>query len=231
MAGPDFGKQIGPLPLGAWIVVVAGGLGIAYYTRRSGGGKSPTVVEDTSGDPGVGAGASGFVNASPITVDNTPPGPATNEEWAVKAINYLIAQGYDPNEADNAIRKYLESTQLNQQEYALVRIALAKLGSPPVPLPIPPPPPDPVQPVTPVTPPPPAPVQPPPAPQIRLVMVTPWPTRRSTLWGIALDFYGNGNRWPELYNANRKGTTRPDGSPGYISNPQYLRPGDMVYVP
>lgn len=232
MPMPDLGKQIGPLPLGAWIVVVGGGLGIAWYSRQSGGGKT-TVVEDTSGDPGVGVGA-GFYNASPVVVDNTPAGPVTNEEWARKAIDYLIAQGYDASAADTAVRKYLESSALSLAERALITIALTKLGSPPVPLPIPPPLPEVPKPVTQKPPPPkpapqPAPI--PPRPSIRLVRVTPWPTRTSTLYGIALQYYGNGNRWPELFSANRKGTTRPDGSPGYISNPNYLRPGDLVYVP
>lgn len=229
MAGPDFGKQIGPLPLGAWVAVVAGGLGIAYYTRKSGAKPVPVVVEDTSGTPGVGAGASGFINASPITVDNSPAAPATNEEWAVKAINYLIAKGYDPNVADSGIRKYLEATQLSLAEYALVRIALASLGSPPVPLPAPPPPPDPpAPPITPVTPPPPAPVQPPTQTvALRYVVVR----GGDSLWKIAYRYYGRGEAWHDIYNANRKGYTRPDGSAGYISNPNYLRPGDVLWVP
>lgn len=233
MAGVDLGKQIGPLPLGAWVAVVGGGLGIAYYTRKSGSGTAiPTVVEDTSGTPGVGEGASGFVNATPITVDNSPAAPATNEEWARNAINYLIAQGYDPNVADSAIRKYLESSQLTVAEYALTRIALAKLGSPPVPLPIPPPPPTVPPPVTPVTPPPPTPVQPAkPTVALRYVIVTPWNTKLSTLSGIAYAYYGRADAWHDIYNANRKGYTRPDGSPGFISNPSYLRPGDKLWVP
>ena len=49
----DFGKQIGPLPLGAWIVVVGGGLGIAVWNRKNGSNDAPIPVEDTSGDAGA----------------------------------------------------------------------------------------------------------------------------------------------------------------------------------
>ena len=50
----DLGRQYGPLPLGAWVAVVGGGLGIALYTRSR---DKPTVnVEDGSGVPGVGTG-------------------------------------------------------------------------------------------------------------------------------------------------------------------------------
>lgn len=229
----DLGKQVGPLPLGAWIVVVAGGLGIAWYAQRNNSGGSPVAVEDTSGVPGVGTGP-GWI-AVPPPSDAPPsstPEPTTNEDWGRAAINYLIAQGYDANMADSAIRKYLTAEQLNPQEYSLVRYALEKLGSPPVPLPAPPPPPVVKPPSDNTPPPPPPPAQPSPAPpQIRIHVVTPWPTRGSTLWGIAQMYYGDGRRWVELYNANRIGTTRPDGSPGFISNPNYLRPGDRIYVP
>lgn len=237
MAGMDLGKQVGPLPLGAWIAVVGGGLALAWYSMQQQDKSTPApVVEDTSGVPGVGTGP-GWIAVTPPTSapDTSKPEPATNEEWGKAAINYLIAQGYDANMADSAIRKYLEASQLNSQEYALVRYALEKLGSPPVPLPTPPPPPVVDPPAnddgggTVAPPPPPAP--PPAPPAIRIHVVTPWPTKGSTLWGISELYYGTGTRWPEIYNANRAGTTRPDGSPGFISNPDYLRPGDRVYVP
>lgn len=137
-AGIDLGKQVGPLPLGAWAAIVAGGLGIAWYTRQQGGGKPVDVpVNDTSGNPGVGMGA-GWIAVSPPT--DGPPGsgkPTTNEEWAVQAINYLIRAGYDPTAADLAVRKYLEAQPLSIQEKALLGLALTFLGSPPVPLPAP----------------------------------------------------------------------------------------------
>lgn len=204
--------------------------------------------------PGVGEGGSWMAIAPPTGAPPAAPQPTTNEEWGRNAINYLIAQGYDANVADSAMRKYLEAAKLSVQEYALVRVALNKLGSPPVPLPpppdaptTPPPTPTPTNPPPPVVPKPPVsipikivwpslpprtPTPPPPVrPAIRIWIVTPWPVPGSSLWSISEKFYGTGTRWPDLYNANRIGTTRPDGSPGFISNPNYLRPGDRIWVP
>lgn len=160
------GKQIGPLPLGAWIAVVAGGLGIALWSRNNGTAEEPEIVEDTSGDDGVGEGGSGQ------WVDLNPPAKggeieyATNEAWGQAAINWLIAQGYPAALSTNAITKGLtggvdiNGTKMSVQEWALWSLALAKFGSPPQPVTVVPPTstpgpvtpkPDPVTP-TPVTP-------------------------------------------------------------------------------
>lgn len=234
--GIDFGKQYGPLPLGAWVIVVAGGLGIAYYTRRAGTG--PVVVEDTSGDPGVGEGP-GWVAVPPPTTGPVVPDarPQTNDEWGFQAINWLIAQGYPPVMADSAIRKYLEAKALSPQEQALLQAALRHLGAPPTPLsgdvPAPPVVTPPVIIKPPVVSPP---VVKPPAPlpqplKLRYVIITPWPTQLSTLSGIARRYYGNAGRWPEIFRVNRVGFTRPDGTKGWIVNPDLIYPGRTVYVP
>ena len=230
-SGMALSKQYGPLPLGAWIVVVGGALGIAWYTTRNTAPKQ--IVEDTSGTPGVGTGAQSLWVANvapPTTVADSKFD--TNEEWARACVNYLIAQGYDAALSDTAIRKYLESKQLTLSENALVNLALTKYGAPPVllpeapPLPVIPPP---------VVVPPPAPPPPPPQQQpsvnLRWVSVTPWPTKTSTLWGISSVVYGAGNKWPTLYNANRVGVTRPDGSAGMIKNPNLIYAGWRIYCP
>ncbi len=238
-AGLDMGKAVGPLPLGAWVVVVGGSLGYAYYRRRTTAAVAATTLPQTetgSGTNQSGVGASGFVNAQQIPVNSGTP-ITTNEEWATQSINYLIAKNYDPNLADSAIRNYLQSFQLSSTEYALVRVALEHFGSPPTPLPNAPGPPV-VIPPPPIQTPPPPPPPPGPAPlpnpvALRFVIVQPWPSRLSTLSGIALAYYGRADAWHDIYNANRIGYTRPDGSPGFISNPSgnYLRPGDKLWVP
>lgn len=235
---PDWGKQVGPLPLGAWVAVVGGGLGIAWYSR-SRTSKAPTVVEDTSGTPGVGDGSVSQWIQTSAPATTVAPTPTTNEEWARAAINYLIAQGYDASLADTAIRKYLESTQLSVSERVMVTLALAKLGAPPVPLPAPPPLTD--IPKQTVTPPPtttnpvpttPAPTTAPPKSTGRWVIVTKWPgTPYDSLWAIAAAFYGHGYDYPRIFNANRRGVTRPDGSPGFIVNPNLIHPGERIFVP
>jgi hypothetical protein len=242
LAGMDLSKPVGPLPLGAWIAVVGGGLGIAWYSKRAGTGTvTPTIVEDTGmGNPDVGAGGSWLAVPPPTSA---PPGnaaPATNEEWGRLAINWLIAQGYDPATSDSAIRKYLETQSLDTREYALLQSALRQFGSPPIPLPSPPPAPSIPPPVVitppvvkppPVTKPPVVTVPPPGTKKLRYVAITPWPTLTSTLSGIAKKYYGNGNRWPEIYNVNKAGFRRPDGSMGWITNPNVIYAGRTVYVP
>jgi hypothetical protein len=228
----EFGKTYGPLPLGAWVVLVGGGLGIALYSSKS---KKPTIqVEDTSGVPGVGTGAQSLwvQNAPPAGSDSVADDKfTTNEEWARACVNYLIAQGYDGALADTAVRKYLQSRPLSLSENSLIKVALAKYGAPPVLLPDAPDLPTiPTAPVPPVTLPPPVPAQPNPTTG-RWVWVTPWPTKASTLWGIASIVYRNGSEWPRLYNANRIGVNRPDGSRGMIKNPNLIYVGWKIYCP
>jgi hypothetical protein len=232
----DLGRQYGPLPLGAWVAVVGGGLGIALYTRSR--DKAPAqIVEDTSGTAGVGTGAvSTWISNNPPAPVADAPKPTTNEEWSRLAIAYLINEGYDPSLADTAVRKYMESQPLSLAEKAMMDTALRHLGPPPIPLPAPPelpkppePPPPPPAPTPTPPPPPPAPV--PPSNQIRWAIVTPWPSKFGTLWGISQYYYGSGAQYPRIYNANRVGVRRPDGSPGMIKNPNLIYAGWRLYIP
>lgn len=129
----DLGKQIGPLPLGAWLAVVAGGLGIAWYTTRT--GNNPTPVEDVSGTPGVGVGAPAPWTPITGTPQEEQPAPTTNEQWAQKAITWLIAQGYPPVQSDSAVRKYITGARLSVQESTLIGLVLIAIGPPPQTLP------------------------------------------------------------------------------------------------
>jgi hypothetical protein len=136
VAGVDLGKQVGPLPLGAWVAVVAGGLGIAVYTRRQSAAPAE-IVDNTSGDAGVGTGAvGGFIPTSP---NPTAPiaTPTTNDEWAVMVENGLIAKNYPAAQVDSMVRKYISgaSSTMSPQEYALLGVALATYGAPPQTLP------------------------------------------------------------------------------------------------
>lgn len=126
----DLSKQVGPLPLGAWIAVVAVGGGIAWYSRRQ-SDNAPTIVEDTSGTPGVGVGGSGaWTEVGPsTTTGNTAP--TTNEAWATKMVQWMIAMGYDPVKSQTAVTKYLNAGKLDAQEYTLVTLAMAVVGPPP----------------------------------------------------------------------------------------------------
>lgn len=223
----DFGKQIGPLPLGAWLAVVGTGLGIAYYTRGSspGGDVEPEIPpEEGGGVPGVGTGP-GWIAVPPPSAGPNTQDPTTNEEWARLAINYLIAQGYDPILSDSALRKYIAAEQLSVREYALVRIALAKFGSPPTPLP-----PGPDIPTPRITPPPPKTRKPPkkvfpapkpkpvPKPRVRYHIVKPG----ETLSKLAQRYYRNPREWTRIYNANRRLIG---------NNPNSIRVGWRLVIP
>lgn len=141
MAKPDLGKMIGPLPLGAWIAVLGGGLAIAVYSRRNASAADATVDPNGVGvDPNVGAGGSGqWANIdTPVVTDvGGVAKPTTNEEWAAQATDYLIKSGYPSVPADQAVRRYVAGEQLSPAENVMIGVALVKLGSLPNPPPIP----------------------------------------------------------------------------------------------
>lgn len=202
----DLGKMVGPLPLGAWIGIVGGGLALTAYTRNRGVAESGPVAgpddvpESLNGEPGVGTG--GWTYTPPPTAESgsVESEPDTNESWGRRAVNGLIAQGYNAAVSDAAIRKYLEGAKLGAQEYTLVTIALGKYGAPPILLPAPV-----FGPPTlpkgtsggagkPTTVPKPKPVA---KPHVRTYVVKPG----DTLSGIGKKFKVS---WQSIYNANRK---------------------------
>src|SRR4051812_26064255 len=105
----QMGKMIGPLPMGAWVAVIGGGLALAYYSRRNAAG-DPEPVESTANDPGVGLGGSGEwidLNAPATPETPTNSAPTTNDEWATLAMLWFQSNGYDMALASQAIANYL----------------------------------------------------------------------------------------------------------------------------
>lgn len=240
----DLGKQVGPLPLGAWAAIVGGGLAIAWYTRGT-TTADPEPQRDTSSDPGVGEGPGGeFVNVTPPPSNTTNTGnvePADNQAWAVYVMRELIARfNYDPLLVDSAIRKYITGARLSASEYVIVRQALL-IKVPPDPLPadenttpppatnpIPNPPssvPGPVRPPRPIV------TRPRPKPQPKPAARYYTVKKGDTLWGISKRYYGTGVQWPRIFNANIKNRRLPDGSKGRISNPNLIQPGWRLHIP
>lgn len=223
MAGPDFGKMIGPLPLGAWLAAVGGGVGLYWYRGRT---AAPTTVDNTSGDPGVGDGTVGGWTAT-----NPPPAdppistkPTTNEEWGQQAINWLISMGYDSAVSDSAIRKYLQGGTLTATEFVLVRQALMHLGATPQLLP----PPTQNPPQGPVVPPPPPPKTKPPVPKPVPNSHTYYTVKRGdNLTKIAKAYH---TTWQTLFNENRAGKRRPDGKMGTVANANLIFPGQVILI-
>lgn len=136
--GLDLGKQIGPLPMGAWLGVVAGGLGIAWYVNKNAAKTPAASVGDGLTDPGSGAGGGQFLDSPPQTNPPAATGYETNDQWARAAILFLLSEGKNPNTATLAVSRYIAEQPLNAEENALVGLAIGKLGPPPF-LPINPP--------------------------------------------------------------------------------------------
>jgi hypothetical protein len=135
-SGLDLGKQVGPLPVGGWIVVVGAGLGFGYFINKR---NSEPSTEDPSSqqltETGVGMGGGQLIFDPPQT--STPDtDPETNAAWGRRAINHLIALNYDANAADRAINKYLTGVPRTTSEQALVALVLASFGAPPEAVPI-----------------------------------------------------------------------------------------------
>lgn len=120
-------KQVGPLPVGAWGVVIVGALGMAYMFNK---GQSATPDESLLAEPGVGVGGGQFVYDPPTSV--TPETPeATNIVWQGKAWSYLISKGHNPSQVGTALSKYLSGESLSSVEQGLVDQALLAIGVPP----------------------------------------------------------------------------------------------------
>lgn len=219
----DLGKMVGPLPLGAWVAVVGGGLGFAIYTRRqtdiapASSESNVLTPEDGSGIAGVGVGGDGFTTITPPNDGTLTQGPPqSNDEWGQRAVNWLIAEGYNAAVSDSAIRKYLDQERgYSSQEFALVTLALAHFGSPPTPLPAPVfgKPPTHHRPSPHDGPHPPHGHKP---PKFRTYIIKPG----DTLASIAKKFYHRADEWHRIYNANNAGQRRADGSQGFLKLPR-----------
>ncbi len=206
----DLGKQVGPLPLGAWIAVVGGGLGLAYYTSKT-KVEEPDEPVDESGGTGEGPGGMVYVPVTPGNTENES-GPATNEEWARIAIDGLIGRGYPAALVNSAITKALmggtdyEGKKMSVQEWSIWQLALMYYGTPPQPVNVPPPTDVPGPVIPPTNPPPnePPPVKPPTGTPAHYTYTV---VRGDTLSGIASKTnkkYGLSNSWQTIWNFNLK---------------------------
>lgn len=131
------GKQVGPLPLGGWIVVIAGGLGIGYLINRNMANKAP-AEPDTSQltESDVGTGGPQYIYTPPQNVGSGDETPETNASWGLKAKNWLFSQNQNPTVADNAVRKYLAGLPLSAVEQGMIALVLLQFGSPPDDIPV-----------------------------------------------------------------------------------------------
>ncbi len=149
-------KEIGPLPLGVWVGVVAVGAGASILINRKSKTASPTSTAPGGGDAGATGNLDGALGAGPAGVNlggivalpgGVPAGqvvysgsgsnqtPITdNVSWLRSAENQLIAKGYDPVLVDSALRAYLNGQTPTTAQSAIVSLALQLVGAPPSPV-------------------------------------------------------------------------------------------------
>lgn len=139
-------KKAGPLPLGVWAVLAAG---VWWWTRR-GTGTGTAGTTDPAGNTGTINPSTGYVYGSAADQaaqaaqagggsagggsgsGSTQAGQyADNNAWSRAAINYLVARGVDPTQANEAVMTFLSSAPLTPAQQADVNLAIQALGPPP----------------------------------------------------------------------------------------------------
>lgn len=152
------GKQLGPMPVGGWLLAVAGGVVVAYYFRRNAAASSAAVdpnaanlPTDTTGwdtaDPGGtaqgvggsagGSGGGGNGNApagGPKAASEASLARAatTNAEWRHHAVLAMAGtRGFDAAHVDNALADYLAGHKLTEGEVVALAATEALCGPPP----------------------------------------------------------------------------------------------------
>jgi len=127
--GATLGKQIGPLPLGAWVAVVGGGLGIAWYANTKKGSSSSDQPDQQLTETGVGEGTAAFIPAAEVSQPTSPL--ETLDDWINSAIKQAIALGATPLEIEQALRLYAKGEALNTRQATLVNRVVALIGPAP----------------------------------------------------------------------------------------------------
>lgn len=217
--GKTLGRQVGPLPLGVWLLVAAGGLTIGYYfnTRASSGGKTEQVPLT---EPGVGTGGGQFIYDPPTQVETPTTGITTNAQWAIQAKNWLISRGSDPGIATTAIDKYLLGQNRTLIEQGFINLVLIQFGAPPEEVPVP------ENPIPQV----PKPTPPAPSKPVPIKSWTFYTVQRGDTPGkITAKFPGR--NWFAIYVLNDRVGLRPDGTPGVMAHPYDLKPGKVLIIP
>jgi hypothetical protein len=138
--GLDLGKQVGPLPLGGWLAVVAGGLGIGIYmNKRQAANDTASTAAPTGSaqltESDVGEGGTQYVYTPPQPATGISDESQTNDEWGRQVINWLVGTMNVPGTtASNTVARYLDRQVLTATELAQMNLAIGHFGAPPEPL-------------------------------------------------------------------------------------------------
>lgn len=143
-AGDLLGKKYGPLPFGAWLVIVAG---TAYFARKLIKGQqaanTAAAAQDSTGGGlvtvggGVPFGSGGLTDATTNTNNTpvTPPTEITNQPWLTRAAAKLAAGGlWNPLDVQRALQTYISGQPLDSRQSAIVNQAISAEGQPPIPI-------------------------------------------------------------------------------------------------
>lgn len=129
-------RKIYGVPIVVLVVVV---IVVIVYARFMMPDTVETVDEpegdgvDSEGDPGAVINPRFVANIPPNTVDtSTPTEEDSNENWARRAIEWLIANGTTVSTATVVITKYLDSEPLSASEAVVRDRAIKQFGLPPV---------------------------------------------------------------------------------------------------
>lgn len=148
-AGEALGKRVGPLPVAGWLAAVVGGLGIAWYIRRSGQGSDAGTADAGTGYTTAGEAVTGGTGGAAVSDPYGPatdvpdlPDPApsstaitTNAQWRIAAVKYLIGLNVAGTSAEKAVAAYFAGTVLTAQQGTWINQVLAGIGPTPAPVP------------------------------------------------------------------------------------------------
>lgn len=133
MGGDWWKEQVGPLPLGVWLLAIAGGVGVAFYARHAAPDTPADVIDDPLAVAPLPATQGALVGVNNSSSTGASSSPTTNEEWVTAASRQLIAAGFSPTLVTAALVRYLRGDTLTAVEQQAVDAALRTLGPPPVP--------------------------------------------------------------------------------------------------
>lgn len=135
-------RKVMGIPLIAIILVVAAVALYAAIRMRGQSADADTDTEDSVEDADLESDVTGDSGGQPVFTaypspsvsqpsDDTTVIELSNDQWARKAVDWLVSQGADPGQASNAIDKYLSGETLSTREGELRDKAIRQFGVPP----------------------------------------------------------------------------------------------------
>jgi hypothetical protein len=135
---PDLGQMVGPLPLGGWVAVVGGGLGLAYVARRrgDGGDEEEVIIPEVAPFPSTPATSGPRLLSPALPAEPSAPPITDNGEWVSLAIRALVTKGYSPYQTQQCLQRFLEGVIQGEPCASIVSAAIQAVGPPPNPAPV-----------------------------------------------------------------------------------------------